>query len=146
MKTALRIISAAIAVFAVAFLLRALFRGEKRAVTATVGKDKRSVTVASEELRPDDRVAFHRIPPDEGIGIARVVAFPGERVEVIAGTLKVDGSVYPHTRFQLSRAASVPEIVIPRGRLYLLCETPGPDSIKYGPVQRSRIVGKIVGD
>ena len=145
MKTVLRITSVAIAVFALTMLLRTFFRGERRRV-AVVGPDrKESVTVVSGEMHRNDQVVYYAIPPAKGAWLARVVAFPGERVRVAAGTVQVDGSAHRQSKLAVSWSVDIAEICVPTGHLFLVGEKPGPDSLKYGPFPRTRVAGKVAG-
>lgn len=144
MKSVLRISSAAIAIFAVTMVLRALFRSEKRTITVMVMGEEKSVTVVSRELHRNDQVAFYWLPPDEGVGLARLIAFPGELVKITAGTVVADGSPHRQPKLAVTRAVNVAEIIVPTGRLFLIGEKRGPDSLKYGPIPMSRIAGKVI--
>ena len=144
MKTAIKMTSAAVAIFAVAMVLRALFRSEKRSVTVTTGEGKASVTVVPGELHRNDRVAYYAAPPAKGARLARVVAFPGQRVKVVAGIVQVDGSAYKGAKLFVTRGLNRREIAIPTGCLFLVGEEVGPDSISHGPLPRARIAGKVV--
>ena len=143
LKTVLRIISAAIAVFAVAMLLQSLFRSETRRVTVRGREGERSVTVVSGELHRNDEVVYYAVPPAKGAHLARVVALPGQRVRVKAGTLHVDGSPHRGPKLLLGRSMNIAEIVIPTGHLFLVGEERGPDSLKFGPFPKTRVAGKV---
>ena len=147
MKPILRISSALIGILAVIMVLRQLFGSEKRTITVKVMGEEKSVTIVPGELRRNDQVAFYWLPPDEGTGLARVVAFPGERVKITTGAVYVGGEAYRQAKFPVGRGVNMAEIVIPNGRLFLMGETRGPDSLKYGPVPKMRVAGKgIEGD
>lgn len=85
--------------------------------------------------------------------VARVLALPGEKVEMERKTpgdqkspvvVKVNGK--PVLRFNIDNMAwRFPEIVVPRGCLFLLADKPsvGQDSMKAGPVPYYCIRGKL---
>lgn len=144
MRTVLRMTSVAVIVLGVALALRAVFRSEKRTVTVTTAEGDTPVTVVSGELRHNDQVVFYRPLPAKSAGLVRVVALPGERVKVVAGTVQVNGSPYRAAKLAVSRGVNRTEIIIPTGCLYLVGEESGADSIRYGPVAATSIAGKVV--
>jgi len=144
LKAILRISSALIGIFAVIMVLRQLFGSEKQSITVKVAGEEKSVTIGPSDLRQNDQVAVYWLPPDAGAGLARVVAFPGERVKITAGAVHVGGEAYRQAKLAVRRGVNMAEIVIPNGRLFLVGETPGPDSLKYGPVPKTRVAGKVI--
>ena len=85
--------------------------------------------------------------------VARVLALPGERVEIerknpadskSLTVVKVNGT--PLLRFKIDHSEwRFPEIVVPRGCLFLLADKPslGEDSMQVGPVPYFCVRGRV---
>lgn len=93
-----------------------------------------------------DVVALHHEDATAQTFLKRVVALPGERVRIDAGTLVVDGRpvAEPYVRFPDRRSSA--EVTVPTGDVYVLGDNraESEDSRSWGPVAQSDIIGKAV--
>ena len=95
--------------------------------------------------RRGDVVVF-RYPRDEDENfIKRVIAVPGETVEIVSGRVYIDGQpiVEPYL-LQLPRE-SMPPTRIPDGKLFVLGDnrSNSNDSRSFGPVTLDQILGRV---
>ncbi len=95
-----------------------------------------------------DIVVFHYPLDPEKSYIKRVIAVPGDRLEIDRGTVWVNGvrqiETYVPAEFRDSR--SYAEIVVPEDSYFMMGDhrSISSDSREFGPVMRSLIYGKAV--
>jgi len=93
-----------------------------------------------------DVVALRHDEPTAQIFLKRVVALPGERVQLMAGSLYVDGRriAEPYVSFPDTR--SLAPVTVPPHALYVLGDNRGrsEDSRAWGPIPESDVVGKAL--
>jgi signal peptidase I len=93
-----------------------------------------------------DVVALEHDEPTAQTFLKRVVALPGERVEVDGGVLIVDGRriAEPYVSFPDTR--SVAPVIVPPHALYVLGDNraQSEDSREWGPVPESAVIGKAL--
>lgn len=106
---------------------------------------------ATRDFKHNDLVYFQqtahgRITANEFV--ARVIAKPGDRVRIEAGTVIVNGE--PRSEQFVSQEHkshdSYPEIVVPRDHLYVLSDLRGDwrtDSRAFGPISKFAIIGRV---
>lgn len=106
-----------------------------------------------EQLAVDDLVSFTYIQSgkSQATYAARVIAMPGDRVEIKAGEVYVNGSkiganyVAANSRSDVKEA--YPEILVPRDSVYVLCDNrrafDKSDSRAIGPIGVWAINGKF---
>jgi len=87
-------------------------------------------------------VAF--VPPGGGAPkVARAVALPGDELEVVGGSLRVNGARLEETARSVP-FKDVPRFRVPRDCAYLLVDGErGSDSVELGPVPLWRILGGL---
>ncbi len=99
-------------------------------------------------LRAIDRgdiVAFERDMSDRRrMFLKRVIALPGDRVEVVAGRLIVNGQPLRETYATIAFNGSMPETTVPPESLFLVGDNraDSDDSRSFGPVPQTAILGK----
>jgi signal peptidase I len=97
-------------------------------------------------LRRGDVVAFRHEGPTPETYIKRVVALPGERVEVRDGVVTIGGRVLaePYVKFPDRRSA--PAVTVPPGAAYVLGDNraDSDDSRNWGVVRDADLVGKAL--
>jgi len=97
-------------------------------------------------IRRGDVIAFRHDAPNPETYIKRVVALPGERVEVRQGVVSIDGRELsePYVRFRDRRSA--PAVVVPPNACYVLGDNraDSDDSRNWGVLDEKAIVGKAV--
>lgn len=93
-----------------------------------------------------DVVALEHDEPTAQTFLKRVVALPGERVEVDAGVLIVNGRRIPEPYVSYPDARSVAPVIVPPHELYVLGDNraQSEDSREWGPVPESAVTGKAV--
>lgn len=103
------------------------------------------------ELRPLDRAVYELVDPgiDQTTFVARVMAFPGDRVKIVKGNVYVNSNplkadfVDPTERTE----EEMSEIVVPRDTLFVLCDARTSyqryDSRGVGPIHVSAVLGKL---
>ena len=91
----------------------------------------------------DDIVVFY--PPGRSqLSVARVVALPGDRLEIARGKIRFNGKSPSESKKKVEKTPDVPASVVPAGCAYLLVDgTKGEDSAEFGPLPLWRILGKI---
>jgi signal peptidase I len=93
-----------------------------------------------------DVVALNHDDPTAQTFLKRVVALPGERVQIDGGTLLVDGRrvAEPYVSFPDKR--SVAAVTVPPHALYVLGDNraESEDSRTWGPIDQSAVTGKAV--
>jgi signal peptidase I len=96
--------------------------------------------------RRGDVVAFKHEGPTPETYIKRVVGLPGERIEVRAGTVTIDGRALaePYVGFPDHRNA--PAVTVPAGTFYVLGDNraDSDDSRNWGVVRDADLVGKAL--
>jgi len=124
-----------------------------------------SVTYMSPALKPGeraslDRLSYHITGPHRGdivavaapgtqlgFDILRVVAMPGEMVEVKAGVLMVDGAAVAESYARGALAMTLEPQRVPRGRYFVLADDRAAYSarnLRWGLVPGRDIIGRIV--
>ena len=97
-------------------------------------------------VRRGDVVAFRHDAPTTETYIKRVVGLPGERVEVRAGVVSVNGRALdePYVRFRDARSA--PAAVVPPRAYYVLGDNraESDDSRNWGVLHEADVVGKAL--
>ena len=93
-----------------------------------------------------DVVALEHDEPEAQTFLKRIVALPGERVQVDAGVLIVNGRriAEPYVSFPDTR--SVAPVIVPPHALYVLGDNraQSEDSREWGPVPESAVIGKAL--
>ena len=101
-----------------------------------------------ERLCRGEVVAYQKDAADpDSLRLGRVVALPGERVAIANGQVRLNGEAMVDPTVSAKTEGSVPEILVPRGYLFLLVDarTEGiSDSRTFGPVSATRLLGKVV--
>lgn len=85
------------------------------------------------------------LQPSTDDWIKRVVGLPGDTVEGIAGSVYVNGHRLAEPYLPEGTVTEAfPEIVVPRGRLWVMGDNRGDslDSRAFGPIDRSTVVGR----
>lgn len=97
-------------------------------------------------IRRGDVIAFRHDAPNPETYIKRVVGLPGERVEIDAGVVRVDGKplVEPYVEFRDGRSA--PPVVVPPDAYYVLGDnrSDSDDSRDWGVLRRGDVVGRAL--
>ncbi len=97
-------------------------------------------------IRRGDVVAFRHDAPNPETYIKRIVGLPGERVEIDAGTVRVDGRPLdePYVRYRDRRSA--PAVVIPPHAYYVLGDNraDSDDSRDWGVLHDTDIAGRAL--
>jgi len=95
-----------------------------------------------------DVVVFHYPLDPEKSYIKRVIAVPGDRLEIDRGTVWVNGKrqIEPYVPAEYRDARSYAELVIPEDCFFMMGDhrSISSDSREFGPVTRSLIYGKAV--
>ncbi len=101
-----------------------------------------------ERMRRGEVVVYQKDPADpESMRAGRVVALPGERVAIADGQVRLNGEVMVDPTVSTRTEGSFPEILVPRGCLFLLVDARAEtfsDSRASGPVSATRLFGKVV--
>ncbi len=97
-------------------------------------------------IRRGDVIAFRHDAPTAETYIKRVVALPGEHVDVRDGIVHIDGRTLaePYVRFPDRRSA--PPVAVPPGSYYVLGDNraDSDDSRNWGVVHADDVVGKAL--
>ncbi len=97
--------------------------------------------------RGDTVVFFYPADPSKSF-IKRVIALPGDRVQVVDGVVILNGRALeePYVPEAYRDSQSVPEIVVPPDHFFVLGDhrSSSNDSRSWGPVHRRHIYGKAV--
>ena len=110
--------------------------------------DRWLVTTSIGDLKRGDVVVF-RYPKDETKSyVKRVIGLPGERVEIRAGVVLINGQPLAEDyvdRDHNKAAASFPQKVVPDNHYFVMGDNRdnSSDSRYWGPVDRSLIEGKL---
>ena len=97
------------------------------------------------QLQRGDVIAYRTTPADDdNLAFAYVVALPGEVITVSQGSLSVDERPWektpvPHT------LGEVPALVVPKGHVYVFSDRHEHDSVAYGPIPGTSILGRVKG-
>jgi signal peptidase I len=95
-----------------------------------------------------DVVVFHYPRDPEKSYIKRVIALPGDRLEIVHGIVWVNGirlsENYVPEEYRDSR--SLPDMIVPEGTYFMMGDhrSISSDSREFGPVERGLIYGKAV--
>ena len=112
-------------------------------------------TAGLESLRHGNLVAYIKDPlrPDV-VSVGRVVGLPGEKVSIVKGRVLVNGEPLSDVLSDKPTDVEVPEIVVPRGQLFLLVDKRSGwefgnrrgdmDSRAFGPISFGRVLGRVV--
>jgi signal peptidase I len=97
-------------------------------------------------VRRGDVVAFRHDAPTTETYIKRIVALPGERVDVRDGIVRVDGRELPEPYVQFRDKRSAPAVTVPPHAYYVLGDNraESDDSRNWGVVHDSDMVGKAL--
>jgi signal peptidase I len=97
-------------------------------------------------VRRGDVIAFRHDAPNPETYIKRVVAVPGERVEVRDGAVFVDGRALPEPYVRFRDRRSAPSVLVPPNACYVLGDNraDSDDSRNWGVLDDGAIVGKAV--
>jgi len=97
-------------------------------------------------VRRGDVIAFRHDAPTTETYIKRVVAVPGERVEVRDGAVVVDGRELTEPYVQFRDKRSAPAVLVPPHAYYVLGDNraESDDSRNWGVLREADIVGKAV--
>lgn len=90
-------------------------------------------------IRRGDIIVFLNPNRRYETNVKRVVALPGDHIEVSNGSICVNGAPVA------SYSKTFPATVVPNGACFVLAENPNlfEDSIQYGPVPLADIIGKV---
>jgi len=93
-----------------------------------------------------DVVALEHDEPTAQTFLKRVVALPGERVWLDAGSLYVDGRRVAEPYLSFPDTRSTAPVVVPPHALYVLGDNraQSEDSREWGPVPEAAIIGKAI--
>jgi signal peptidase I len=93
-----------------------------------------------------DVVALHHDDPAAQTFLKRVVALPGERVRIEAGSLFIDGRPVAEAYVSFPDKRSVPETTVPANAYYVLGDNraQSEDSRDWGAVPAGDIAGKAL--
>jgi len=123
-------------------------RVEGAAMLPTLNDGDRWLTTAASDLKRGDIIVF-RYPKDETKSyVKRVVGLPGERVEIRAGVVRINGEPIVEDYLDQNYNHSsqwFPERVIPDNQYFVLGDNRdnSSDSRYWGTVDRSLIEGKL---
>jgi signal peptidase I len=97
-------------------------------------------------VRRGEVIAFRHDAPTAETYIKRVVALPGERVEVREGVVLVDGRELAEPYVQFRDRRSAPPVLVPPHAFYVLGDNraESDDSRNWGVLREADIVGKAV--
>ncbi len=97
-------------------------------------------------VRRGDVVAFHHDAPTAETYIKRVAALPGERIEVRAGIVFVDGRELTEPYVQFRDQRSAPALTVPAHAYYVLGDNraESDDSRNWGVLHDTDVVGRAV--
>jgi signal peptidase I len=97
-------------------------------------------------IRRGDVIAFRHDAPNPETYIKRIVGLPGERVEVQAGAVRVDGRPIdePYVRYRDRRSA--PTVIVPPHAYYVLGDNraDSDDSRDWGVLHDTDVSGRAV--
>jgi signal peptidase I len=101
-----------------------------------------------DEVQRGDTVVFW-FPGDPSKSyIKRVIGLPGDRVEIVAGVVHVNGRALeePYVPEEYRDLGTYPAVLVPEDRFYVLGDhrSSSNDSRNWGPVPREAIYGKAV--
>lgn len=93
-----------------------------------------------------DVVALRHDEPEAQTFLKRIVALPGERVRIDAGTLVIDGRPVREPYVSFPDKRSVAESTVPANAYYVLGDNraQSEDSRAWGPISANDITGKAV--
>lgn len=93
-----------------------------------------------------DVVALRHDEPEAQTFLKRVVALPGERIRIDAGTVLVNDRKVSEPYVSFPDRRSVPALVVPAGNLYVLGDNraQSEDSRDWGPIPENAVIGKAL--
>ncbi len=93
-----------------------------------------------------DVVALHHDEATAQTFLKRIVALPGERVELRDGALIVDGRPIPEPYVVFPDRRSIAPVTVPPHALYVLGDNraESEDSRTWGPIDESDVIGKAL--
>jgi signal peptidase I len=80
--------------------------------------------------------------------LRRIVGLPGETIEARDGRVSVNGAALAEPYLSLAAVTrSFGPVVVPTGEYFVLGDHRGrtPDSINFGPIPRSQMIGRLPG-
>lgn len=115
-------------------------------------------TYESGSLKFVNRLAFVRSPPSRGdivairlagphvVYVKRIIALPGERVQIVQGQVLINGSPLPEPYVHNRRPWDVPEVTLTRSEYYVIGDNRGmrASDHDFGRVDAARLLGRIV--
>ena len=103
---------------------------------------------AAPDVERGDILVFR--DPDGALSLKRVIGLPGDSVAILDAILEVDGRVVPENYVDHSRIDGLyfGPVTVPAGAVFLMGDNRADsvDSRHYGPVQFTRIVGRVVAN
>lgn len=115
--------------------------------TLAYGLTVGSLTLGAHGIARGDIVAFERGRGDDRkLFLKRVIALPGDRVEIIDGKVTIDGSRFRETYDYFMDHSNSPPLVVPKDSVFVLGDNraESDDSRLFGPVPRVSILGKAL--
>ena len=93
-----------------------------------------------------DVVALSHDEPTAQTFLKRVVALPGERVQIEAGALYVNDRLVPEPYVSFPDKHSVAAVMVPAHALYVLGDNraESEDSRTWGPIDENAVIGKAI--
>lgn len=106
-------------------------------------RDPRAGEVVVVKLRPEDWF-FANV--SAGQYVKRVVAGPGDTIQIIRGEVYVNGSPLPEPYLREPSTHDMAPLTVPSGHYFFLGDNRNQtnDSRDWGPLPRDRIIGKVL--
>jgi signal peptidase I len=145
------IVSAAASVFIITFLYQPVRVEGTSMLPRLEDQDRLFINKFAYHFSSIERgevVVFHYPLDPEKSYIKRVIAVPGDRLEIDRGTVWVNGKrqIEPYVPAEYRDARSYAELIIPEDSFFMMGDhrSISSDSREFGPVTRSLIYGKAV--
>lgn len=129
------------------------YRQSARSMEPTIAKGDMVLVRRARTIRRGDVVVLV-MPTDRGLAIKRVIALPGEMIELREGVAVVNGVTLEEPYISLREGAEpqipvvrdTPAVQVPPDNLYVLGDNRdhSNDSRFFGPVRRNDIRGRVV--